>query len=169
MFLVFRSSGVDVKRTDYKTRQSHRRNAACGAAAVEFALISVLLFTVLFGILQYAIYFWALQSGSHAAREAARQAAVGALTCELFEDAVLDNAQGENPATVQAERTFYTDASMTTIASPALVGGVVKVTVSFESIDLNFPFVPFIDDGLVSAQVVARVENVTVNSGICAP
>jgi len=156
-----------VKQTECESRLPHRRNADGGAAAVEFALISVLLFTVLFGILQYAIYFWALQSGSHAAREAARQAAVGALTCGQFKAAVLDNAQGENPATVQAKRTFYTDATMTTLASPAVVGGVVKVVVSFESIDLNFPFVPFIDDGLVSEQAVARVENVTGNSGAC--
>ena len=138
-----------------------------GASAVEFALVSVLLFTVLFGILQYAIYFWALQSGSHAAREAARQAAVGELSCTQFASAVLDNAQGELPSTVLAKRTYYTNAAMTTEATPPVVGGVVKVNVSFKSLDLNFPFVPFINDGLVSEQGVARVENITSNSVKC--
>lgn len=138
-----------------------------GASAVEFALVSVLLFTILFGILQYAIYFWALQSGSHAAREAARQAAVGQLSCAQFKAAVLNNARAELPATVLAQRTYYTNATMTTEATPPVVGGVVKVNVSFKSIDLNFPFVPFIDDGLVSEHGVARVENITADSVKC--
>jgi Flp pilus assembly protein TadG len=138
-----------------------------GAAAVEFALVTVLLLTVLFGILQYSIYFWALQSGSHAAREAARQAAVGELTCAQFRTAVLANAQGENATSVVAKRTYYTDATMTTEALPAVVGGVVKVNVTFKSFDLNFPFIPFINDGLVSEQGVARVENKTSNSVKC--
>jgi Flp pilus assembly protein TadG len=151
-------------------RRSARRRTTRegGAAAVEFALVSVLLITLLFGILQYSLYFWSLQSGANAAREAARQAAVGELTCTEFEDAVLDNAQGEDTTQpIVAARTYYTDASMATQANPAVVGGVVKVTVSFHSFDLNFPFIPFIDGGVVAEQGVARVENVTANSTEC--
>lgn len=152
------------------TRRStcRRGNGDDGAAAVEFALISVLLITLLFGILQYSLYFWSLQSGANAAREAARQAAVGELTCAEFEDAVLDNAQGEDGTQpIVAARTYYTDATMATEAAPPVVGGVVKVTVSFHSFDLNFPFVPFINGGLVAEHGIARVENVTANSTEC--
>jgi Flp pilus assembly protein TadG len=156
-----------VRRTDGRASGRLSATREGGAAAVEFALVAVLLLTIVFGILQYATYFWALQSGSNAAREAARQAAVGELTCDEFTAAVLANAQGEDASTVVAERTYYTDSTMATEATPAVVGGVVKVTVSFNSFDLNFPFVPFIDDGLVSEHGVARVENKTTNSVKC--
>ena len=47
-----------------------------GAAAVEFALISVLLFTVLFGIIQYGIWLSEYEVYQGAAREGARFGAV---------------------------------------------------------------------------------------------
>jgi Flp pilus assembly protein TadG len=53
-----------------------------GAAAVEFALVSVLLFLLLFGIIEFGIGFFTQQGAAAAAREAARRAAVGAVkTC----------------------------------------------------------------------------------------
>lgn len=51
-----------------------------GAAAVELALVSLLLFTLVFGI-QYGFYFWASQLGASAARDAARYSAVGTQSC----------------------------------------------------------------------------------------
>lgn len=138
-----------------------------GASAVEFALVASILFTLIFGTIQYGLYFWSLQSGAHAAREAARQAAVGALSCPDFKTAVLNNSRGEQTGTVSAKRTFYTDATMATGSSPPAIGHVVKVVVTFDSIDLGLPFVPFIDKGRVSEQAVARVENVTTNSVNC--
>lgn len=146
---------------------SSRRRGQAGAAAVEFALVSVLLFTLLFGMIQYSLYFWSVQSGAQAAREAARQAAVGALDCAEFVSAVRDNAQGETASTVQATREYYTDATMATTSASADVGGVVKVTVSFDSIDLGFPFVPFLDDGAVHEEAVARIEHTTSDSVAC--
>jgi Flp pilus assembly protein TadG len=47
-----------------------------GAAAVEFALVAMVLLTLLIGIIQFAIYFWSFQVGAHAAREGARRYAV---------------------------------------------------------------------------------------------
>lgn len=144
-----------------------RHQDATGAAAVEFALVSVLLFTLLFGMIQYSLYFWSVQSGAQAAREAARQAAVGSLDCAEFVSAVRDNARGETSSTVEATREYYTDATMATTAASAEVGGVVKVTVSFDSIDLGFPFVPFLDDGAVHEEAVARIEHTTADSVAC--
>src|SRR5688572_20767702 len=53
-----------------------RRAEESGAAAVEFARIAMLVFTLLFGIFQFGLWFWSWQTGSHAVREAARFAAV---------------------------------------------------------------------------------------------
>lgn len=143
------------------------RRKCDGAAAVEFAIVSTLLFTLLFGMLQYGLYFWSLQSGAHAAREAARQAAVGALDCSEFRTAVLDNAQGEINGTVVATREYYTDSTLAAAAGSPEVGNAVKITVSFDSLDLGFPLLPFVEGGAVHEEAVARVENVTTNSGAC--
>lgn len=144
------------------------KRADNGASAVEFALVSGILFTLIFGTIQYGLYFWSLQSGAQAAREAARQAAVGSLSCDAFRAAVLNNSQGETDGTVQATRTFWTDETLKVkAAQPPAIGGAVEVRVSFDSIDLGLPFVPFIDNGRVSERSVARVENVTENSRDC--
>lgn len=140
-----------------------------GASAVEFALVSGILFTLIFGTIQYGLYFWSLQSGAQAAREAARQAAVGSLDCDALRAAVLNNSQGERAGTVEVTRTFWTDETLSVEAGdPPDIGGAVEVTVTFESIDLGLPFVPFIDGGRIAERSVARVENVTANSQDCA-
>lgn len=43
---------------------------------MEFALVAMVLLTLLIGIIQFAIYFWSYQVGAHAAREGARRYAV---------------------------------------------------------------------------------------------
>lgn len=133
---------------------------------MEFAIISLLLITILFGILQYALYFWSLQSGAHAAREAARQAAVGELDCSGLDSAAANNAQGAT-GPVSVARTYYADSSMVSPVSTAVVGGVVEVTVTFDAINLNFPFLPLPNGGEVSEHGIARVENVTDSSVAC--
>ena len=45
--------------------------------------------------------------------------------------------------------------------STAEVGGTVKVEITFNSIDLNFPLVPFLDNAQVYRTVTARVEDTT--------
>jgi hypothetical protein len=64
-----------------------------GAAAVEFALVSTLLFMLLFGIIAFGIALFDQQSAVQSAREAARQAAVGAFAdCTAFDKYVQDDA-----------------------------------------------------------------------------
>jgi Flp pilus assembly protein TadG len=50
----------------------HRRRDSEGAAAVEFALVAPILFLVLFGILQYGLYFFDAHGTRTGVREAAR-------------------------------------------------------------------------------------------------
>lgn len=55
---------------------SRRRRTAHGAAAVEFALISILFFPLLFGMLDYGLWFADSLSTRSAVREDARKAVV---------------------------------------------------------------------------------------------
>lgn len=64
--------------TIHPRRQAPGRDRARdqGAAAVEFALISGILFLILFGIIQYGLYFNDSLSARQGVREAARQGVV---------------------------------------------------------------------------------------------
>ena len=53
-----------------------RKNQERGAAAVEFALVSLILITLVGVVFQFAIYLWAFQAASNGAREGARAWAV---------------------------------------------------------------------------------------------
>lgn len=57
-------------------RPGRRAAPDAGAAAVEFALISVVLFTLLFGVVQYGFYFLQATSVTSLAAQAGRQASV---------------------------------------------------------------------------------------------
>ena len=50
---------------------------ASGAATVEFALVAVTVFTLLFGIIDFSYLFWGTLSMQHAVREGARYAVTG--------------------------------------------------------------------------------------------
>lgn len=61
--------------------RGRRRGLDDGAAAVEFALVSVVLFPLLFGIIDYALWFNDASSSRQAVREAGRLGVVQLSTC----------------------------------------------------------------------------------------
>jgi Flp pilus assembly protein TadG len=122
-----------------------------GAAAVEFALVAVLLLTLVFGIIQYGYYFFQLQAGTSAAREAARLAAVGFDTCANWESASRTRASGVDTATLNYTLSFSP-------ATPA-VGGQANVTASFEPTRFGFAFIP-LPSGDITQSAKIRVEQV---------
>src|SRR4051812_50165187 len=67
-----------------------------GAAAVEFALVVSLLFVLLFGIMEFGLAFFQLQSLRSATREGARAAAVGGDSAEIS-DAIVAGSSGSLP------------------------------------------------------------------------
>jgi Flp pilus assembly protein TadG len=67
-----------------------------GAAAVEFALVVSLLFVLLFGIMEFGLAFFQLQSLRSATREGARAAAVGGDSGEIS-DAIVAGSSGSLP------------------------------------------------------------------------
>lgn len=121
-----------------------------GAAAVEFGLIAVLLFTVLFGIIQFGLWFWAWQAGAHAAREAARYAAVNPCDSAAIE------TKGQ-VALDGAPTTGTTSWSVVSSADPVMVGDEITVSVEFSTVDLQF-FPGF--TGEITKGATSRVEHV---------
>ena len=131
---------MDVKR---RTRRER------GAAAVEFGLVAMLLFTLLFGTIQFGLWFWAWQAAGHSAREAARVAAVSPCDTAAIQDAggdALDGAPTATTPTVTVSKT-----------SPVKVGDDITIRVEFTTVDLGF-FPGF--DGIVDKSASSRVENV---------
>ena len=52
-------------------------------------------------------------------------------------------------------------------AGSVAAGDVVTVTVRFKGYDMDFPLVPFIDDGIVAQAADSRVENVPTQPEVC--
>lgn len=151
-------------------RKNLRRRTDRGAAAVEFALVLVPLLVIVFGIIQYGFYFWAMQGGADIARDAARRAATGSpAACTAFKTAVqakINSFVGTGKV-VTISRTFDQTAGLTrTNATDVVVNDTVRVQVTFKGYDFHFPFVPFVNDGMVSSTADARVEYVTTQPGL---
>lgn len=132
-------------------RRSHlaaRERGQRGAVAVEFGILAVLLFTLLFGIIQFGLWFWSWQTGAHAAREAARVAAVQ--PC--------DNADITSAASTAMEGAPATGTAIS-VDRPAgvKVGDEITIHLTFTTADLGF-FPGF--DGFVEKSATSRVENV---------
>lgn len=133
-------------------KRTHRhgpRSSDQGAAAVEFGLIALLLFTLLFGIIQFGLWFWSWQAAGSAAREASRVAAVSPCDSSRITTTgtrALDGAPTTNPPRVTVAKT-----------SPVRVGDEITVRVEFTTLDLGF-FPGF--DGIVDKSATSRVENV---------
>lgn len=134
-----------------------------GAAAVEFALVSVLLLTLLFGIIQYAYFFFQSQGASSTAREAARLAAVGVSSCGAFESAVLGRAQANGTDIAAPDIALDMRDSSGTPVGTTTIGDVAVVSITWTPQKFGFPFVPFLD-GTMTADAETRVENVTTAS-----
>ncbi len=135
------------------------RRSQDGAAAVEFALLTPILFLLIFGILQWGLYFWAAQGGANAAREAARRAAVGyPTTCADFESYVRDRIDALGDVDGANITRTYANGPAPNVASKLETGDVVTVTVTFDAIDLNIPLVPYPANGTVTQSAEARVE-----------
>ena len=130
-----------------------------GSTLVEFALVVPLLLTVMIGILQYGYHFWALETASATAREAARRLAVGTdWGCTRAE--AKDRLSGPAVSTVADPTYRYTSGSST-----PTVGDTVVVTVTLQSLHLGF--VPLPGSGLITESARARVEWVPATAQSC--
>jgi TadE-like protein len=69
-------------------RRSRGRRRDDGAAAVEFALVALILFALIFGIIAFGIALFDQQGAVQAAREAARKASIGIAGVNDCQDAL---------------------------------------------------------------------------------
>ena len=132
-----------------RSRQRAPRDAT-GAAAVEFALVVMILLVIVLAIVQFSIYFWSYQVASHAAREGARRWAV-------------DPCGGGNTALVQSRVGSAAAGGVSVGAafsggSPPESGDEVTVTVSFAVHELAGGMIPL--PSSVTKRATARVEDV---------
>ncbi len=135
-----------------------------GAAAVEFALVLPILLVIVFGLIQYGLYFYSAQTGSNTVNAAARQLSVGNCDTDTELNTFVTERLGAASAGAEsATRHYYgiDGTDLGTSAANAVVGGTVELEIEFDSFNLNFPFVPFLDDPIVSRTVTARVEDTT--------
>jgi Flp pilus assembly protein TadG len=138
-----------------------------GAVAVELALVLPIFFLLVLGIIQYGMYFYARQGGADVARDAARQAAVGApAKCAPFKADLTSKINGFGGTGSSATITRkYTKTDTTT--TDIVPGDYVTVRVAFNSFDMHVPMLPFVNNGRVDTTVKARVEYVPTQPETC--
>ena len=126
------------------------RRSQTGAMAVEFALVFPLVAAVMFGIIQYGIYFWGRSTAAASAREAARQLAVGTdWTCS--HDEAVEKANGAGTGAVVTRKYLNS-------ADTARIGDLVEVTVTAQTLAPTLLPVP--DGGAISEVATASVANI---------
>jgi Flp pilus assembly protein TadG len=149
-----------------------RRRDEGGAAAVEFALVLIPLLYLVFALVQYGWYFYAMQSGSSAVGDAARRIAVG--NCQTLAQAQtliyndLGAATTASSSSGVTTTVTYTKADGSgSVSAPGEVGGAVTVTATFPTLNMHFPFIPVPNSGSVTRTNVARVEDIDSTQGTC--
>ena len=111
------------------SRHSLRRED--GAAAVEFAIVSTVLFLIVFGIIEFGRTYSQYEAFQGAAREGARRAAVGA-TLTQVQQAV---TQAADPYTLTNSPSMDRSCTQDTVGQP--------VTVSWsQTFQISIPFMP---------------------------
>ena len=130
-----------------------------GASAVEFALILIPLSLLLLGTIQYAWYFFVMQSTSSAAREGARRVVVG----ECWGSSPLTTfVKSQAPMVTRAS---HTPGSAGLASTAAPIGSMVTVTVEADGEIIGF--LPMPNGGQVQRVFKARLEDKTPGDGSC--
>ena len=150
-----------------------RRRGERGAAALEFAFVVPIFLILVFGVIQFGLYFYSMQSGTSAVGEATRRMTVGDCQSTGSLQTMLFNRLG-SATTAQSGAGItvtpgYTKADGTTaMAAPGEIGGTVKLTVTYPSLDMDFPLIPTPNNGVVTRSATARIEDVTASTaGAC--
>ncbi|GAA5137148.1 hypothetical protein GCM10023339_77060 [Alloalcanivorax gelatiniphagus] len=140
-----------------RRRKAHEQ----GAAAVEFALVSLVLMTLVGVVFQFAIYLWAFQAASNGAREGARAWAVNPCSTAA------NRAKVSNVVTPAARPSSVSSNAVLTTKGPGNTdatwepGDTVTVTVTMKAKALGFNLVPLWNyNANIVKTATARVEDV---------
>jgi Flp pilus assembly protein TadG len=156
---------------DVRRRRRARRDEG-GAAAVEFALVLIPLLYLVFGLIQYGWYFYAMQSGSSAVGDAARRIAVGNCTTSSQVKTVIYNHLGaattaSSSSGITTTITYTKADGSGTVSAPGEIGGAVTVTATFPTLNMHFPLIPVPGNGDITRTNVARIEDLDSSQGTC--
>lgn len=136
-----------------------RKNRERGAAAVEFALVSLILITLIGVVFQFAIYLWAFQAASNGAREGARAWAVNPCATTNSATVVTAVSPAARTGSVSASAAFTKGSGNT--AAGREPGDSVTVTVKMKAQALGFNLVPLWNyNADITKTATARVEDV---------
>jgi Flp pilus assembly protein TadG len=130
-----------------------------------------LLLVLVFGIIQYGWYFYAMQAGSSAVGDAARRVAVGNCPSTTQVQTLIYNKLG--PATTASSSSgvtttvTYTNNDGTPDTAPGHIGGSVLITATFPTLDIHFPLIPVPNGGSVTRSTFARIEDTSATQGAC--
>jgi Flp pilus assembly protein TadG len=124
--------------------------------------------TLLFGMIQYSLWFYSGQSGAAAAYEAARRAAVGDLTCAQLTSTAQSHSELVTEGFSVTRKYFAPNSTTARTTDTTIQGGDdVQIVVQYETIDMNLPFIPVPNDGQINEVAVGRLENLTTRSTTC--
>ncbi|HEX5936920.1 MAG TPA: TadE/TadG family type IV pilus assembly protein [Actinomycetota bacterium] len=112
-----------------------------GAAAVEFALIVGLLAMLIFGLLEYGLAFWQVQNLRAAAREGAREAAVGGDNDDIVAAMVASSAGSLTGGETINVSTVCDGDPRGEPVTVAIVNGSLSGSVQ-EAFEVSIPFLP---------------------------
>ena len=128
-----------------RSKIRHKLHREDGAAAVEFALIVGLLMMLVFGMMEYGLAFWQIQSLRAATREGARVAAVGGDASQV-QAAVVNASTGALPAgfggiTISPAGGCPTDGDIDQAVTVTIDNGALPANVQ-GALSINVPFLP---------------------------
>lgn len=113
-----------------------------GAAVMEFALVFPIVVMIVFGIIQYGIHFWSMNTASAVARESARLMLVNS----DFNGCVKPWAvkQAAMPSLGPVSVTLTNSSTGAALDPVAMLpeGTPIRITVSFDSLDLGMGMIP---------------------------
>jgi len=141
-----------------------------GAALVEFTIVALLLFTLLFGIIEFGLLIKDYLTLSHAAREGARSAALGSTTTVIndrIDDMTIALSGGDVTPTL--EKSTDDGGSWVSLGNAgtdpdknnAATGNLVRVTISYPHQLVAGGILPFIGSGgsmTISGNMIMRRE-----------
>lgn len=151
-------------------RRRRRARAESGAAAVEFALIMLPLLYLVFGVIQYSLFFYSMQAGTSAVGDGVRRIAVGDCQDAGQLKTLLKNRLGGGTtaaASALSPTTTYYKAppnGATPTTAPGEAGGQVTLTLTYPTLNLHFPFIPVPNNGDITRTLTARVEDTSPTS-----
>lgn len=147
------------------TRRRHRRRPDSGVALVEFGLIAPILFTILFGIVEFGWAFLQSLDIRHGAREGSRLAAVNFKLTSSTGAAQTDELVAElcdridAPTGVVVHISFEDGPDSPTPDSPTDIGDRVVVEVTDPDLDTLTGFFDWVLGGVeLSSTVKSRLE-----------